>query len=66
MNCGKYKTENGSTVTITGKHCGIVTIQFDWLEEGGCIDCEPSTDVNEDVLYWSCDYCGGGQVRHIL
>ena len=57
-----YRTEKDSRVTVRmGK--GIV-VDFDWLEEGGCIDCEVDTDAmrvnNFYDLIWRCGLCGGG------
>lgn len=57
---GKYKTQAGSTMEITGKHGGISIVEFDWLEEGGCIDCVPEPYDDEGCLVWSCEECGGG------
>ena len=49
----KYRTANGSTVTISGEHGGIVEVEFDWLEEpGACVDCRPFFD--HGVLRWNC------------
>jgi len=45
---GTYQTKGGSTVTISGKHGGIVEVEFDWVEEdGACVDCVPSTSVEK-------------------
>jgi hypothetical protein len=58
---GKYTTAHGSTLEISGKHGGIGTISFDWVEEpGACPDCRPNPYPDEDRLTWSCDECGGG------
>lgn len=59
--CGEYRTTAGSVVTVTGAHCGIVRIEFDWLEEGGCIDCEPEPYPVDGDLLWHCNECGIGQ-----
>ena len=62
-----YKTKNGSTVTISGKHNGIVEISFDWFEEdNACVDCTVNVDSPNDYhtyreLMWVCNYCGGGR-----
>ena len=66
INSVTYKTAAGSVVTISGKHGGIIDVDFDWLEEGGCIDCFPALDPREiDYLYWHCDFCGGGKAKLI-
>jgi len=53
-----FTTEKGSTVEVNGLKYRIA---FDWLEEGGCVDCEP---VYEDgLLVWNCDYCDGGHAE---
>ena len=55
----KYKTKNGSIVVISGKHNGIIEIDFNWIEENNaCCDCEPF--VENDMLIWECKYCDGG------
>lgn len=59
--CGEYRTTAGSVVKISGARCGIVRVDFDWVEEGGCIDCEP--DLDGDELVWHCDVCGGGSAK---
>lgn len=68
---GKYKTEAGSIVVISGKHNGKARVDFDWLEEGGCIDCVPEPypeefGENDFRLIWFCDYCGGGNTKLII
>ena len=68
MTNGKYKTENGSTVEISGKHSGISSVVFDWLEEDACVDCEvepyPEEFDKDDLrLIWRCEYCGGGNAK---
>ena len=63
MNCGIYRTEAGSIVEITGKHCGVVSVDFDWFEEGGCCDCVPEPYPEEDLLVWNCVLCGGGSAK---
>lgn len=42
----KFKSAAGSTVTVSGKHQGVFTIDFDWFEEGACCDSYP--DFNND------------------
>jgi hypothetical protein len=61
---GTYRTAAGSTLKISGKHGGIVEVDFDWLEEpDACLDCSPSPYPDEDFLTWQCDYCGGGSAQ---
>lgn len=65
---GKYKTAAGSTLEVSGKHSGIYKVDFDWFEEGACIDCqcEPypeEWDKDDWRLIWHCDYCGGGNAK---
>lgn len=48
------RTKAGSTVDGN-------QITFDWLEEGGCIDCEP--EVIDGMLVWHCEHCGGGSAE---
>jgi hypothetical protein len=61
------KTEAGSTVRLKGAHGGDITIDFDWLEEGGCIDCEVDLDASRDTnwrrLVWACISCDGGSAN---
>lgn len=63
MKCGMYRTNNGSTVEITGRHCGVTRVEFDWLEEGGCCDCVVEVYPDGDELCWHCDACGGGAAK---
>lgn len=65
---GKYETEKGSMLEISGKYGCIARVNFDWLEEDGCIDCqcEPypeEFDDNDWRIVWNCEYCGGGNAR---
>ena len=60
MNNGKYRTEAGSEVTVSGEHSGKFVIDFDWLEEGACCDCRPSVDLRSGYLMWDCRWCQGG------
>ena len=60
---GKYITNNGSTMTITGKHGGISEVNFNWLDEGACIDCEPEPYDEDGHLTWHCVICGGGRAK---
>lgn len=67
---GTYRTEAGSTVTISGAHSGISRVEFDWLEEGGCCECAVNgyPVENDDGLYltWACNECGGGRAKLAL
>jgi len=68
MNNGKYKTEAGSTVIISGKYSGVSEIEFDWYEEKACADCKPEPypeEFNPDDwrLVWYCDFCNGGNAK---
>ena len=63
MKNGKYKTDAGSTMTISGKYGGISTVEFDWLEEKACIECQPEPYDDDGYLVWQCDYCGGGEAK---
>lgn len=63
-----YRTEHGSTVRVSGKHRGIISIEFDWFEEDACPDAHPTADVSDPhdpVLSWECDCCGYGEARLI-
>lgn len=50
-------------MTIGGPHGGISEVEFDWLEEGGCIDCVPHAYDDDGYLVWDCDQCGGGSTE---
>jgi len=61
-----YTTAKGSTVEVWGAHRGRVTISFDWLEEGACIEAVPDACVanpGDEMLNWSCGCCGSGSAR---
>ena len=67
---GKYHTEAGSTVDISGKHGGISAASFDWFAEpDACCDCkaqvypEPWDFAGQWRLVWKCEQCGGGSAR---
>ena len=58
-----YSTAAGSRVEISGKHRSISTIDFDWFEEGACVEAKRNVNVelgDEPRLHWYCDCCGGG------
>lgn len=63
MPAGKYRTAEGSTVVISGKHNGIATVEFDWLEENACCDCRVNPYPEDGYLTWDCDECGGGRAK---
>lgn len=52
---GIYKTKAGSIVKVSGKHGGVVEIDFDWFEENACCDSHPWID--DGFLCWACDCC---------
>lgn len=60
---GKYRTESGSTMTISGKHGGISEVDFDWFEEDACIECSVESYDQDGYLVWYCDECGGGSAK---
>lgn len=65
MECGLYRTEAGSEVEITGGHCGISEISFEWFEEDNACDCcevhaYPDWNGGAWELIWTCELCGGG------
>ena len=61
MTNGEYETKCGSRVTMGGNgQCS--NIVFEWFdEERACFDCNPY--VEDDMLIWDCDYCGGGSAE---
>lgn len=61
-----YRTAAGSEVEISGKHNGIVTIDFDWFEENACPEARPVADTlhpDDPVLTWCCPCCDPGAAR---
>ena len=67
---GIYKTANGSTVKISGKHSGIVEIEFDRYSEDACDYCQvqkyPELFAENDWrLVWYCEKCRGGNAKLI-
>lgn len=57
----RWRTACGSTVEVSGQHHGVVTIDFDWFEEGACIEAARSVSVEigpEPMLHWECACCG--------
>lgn len=61
---GKYRTDAGSTLEVSGKHGGISTVEFEWLEEpGACMDCHASAYDDEGYLVWHCDLHDGGRAK---
>lgn len=63
MKNGQYVTLGGSTLTVRGDHSGIFDLEFDWVEEMACPECEPRVEPDEDFLVWDCEECGGGSSR---
>jgi hypothetical protein len=64
-----YRTERGSWVEISGKHRGVSVIDFDWLEEGACIEAYPTCETynpSDAWLYWHCECCGHGQAKLVV
>lgn len=58
MSTEHYATDRGSTVEVSGKYRGRLTISFDWFEEGACPDAQPSVDViapGDAMLSWCCN-----------
>ncbi len=55
----EYVSEKGSTVKVTGKYSGIFTIDFDWFEEGACVEAHPefNNDDNEPAIIACCECC---------
>ena len=60
---GDYVTASGSEMRVKGKHGGVSIVAFDWLEEGGCVECEPQAYDQDGDLVWDCNYCGGGRAK---
>ena len=55
-----YKTKSGSTAKVYRK---TVHIDFDWMGEGACLDCNPYFDEKEILLEWNCVFCDGGKAE---
>jgi hypothetical protein len=61
---GEYRTEKGSTMTITGPFGGISVVSFDWVEEEpACVDCVPEPYDDDGYLVWTCNVCDGGRAK---
>lgn len=56
---GTYHTAAGSTLDVISRPDGCHWIEVDWLQEGGCLDCEPALTA-DGALVWDCPVCGGG------
>jgi hypothetical protein len=58
------RTSNGSEVRFDLRHGGRVSVDFNWFEENGCIDCEVDLDASRasgwTMLVWGCCECTGG------
>ena len=63
MQNGRYETENGSVMVISGEHGGESRIVFDWVEEDACCDCEVEAYDVDGYLVWHCEVCGGGKAE---
>jgi len=50
-------------MVISGKHGGISTVEFDWVEEDACVECQVESYDIDGYLVWHCDYCGGGKAK---
>lgn len=56
---GIYRTAHGSTMEISGKHGGISSVSFDWLEEdNACMDCEVEPYDSDGYMVWRCRHTG--------
>lgn len=61
-----YRSSAGSEVTVSGKHMGIVAIDFDWFEEDGCIEADAEfdrSDPKDPAIIATCECCGTQRVR---
>jgi len=52
-----YMSENGSKVKEFGKHLGAYEIDFDWFEDGACIEGAPIWDKEEKCILSACGCC---------
>lgn len=57
---GHYRTAAGSQMWISGDHGGRSVVEFDWVEEGACCDCQAQPYEVDGMLTWHCDECDGG------
>jgi hypothetical protein len=62
---GTYKTEAGAVLTVSGKHGGVFSLDWDWIdEETACDNCEPEPipewDGENWFINWYCEACDGG------
>jgi hypothetical protein len=62
---GRYHTAAGSTLVLSGRIGGIAELVFDWLEEGGCVECVPDPYPDDGCLTWTCEHCEGGSTLWI-
>lgn len=61
-----YRSAAGSEVTVSGKHMGIVTIDFDWFEEEACIEADPyfdRDDRQDPAIIATCECCGSQRIQ---
>jgi len=60
---GDYKTQHGSTMTIS-RNGGKSVVEFDFFEESNaCCDCQVDAYEYDGYMTWSCDYCGCGRAK---
>jgi len=52
-----YISEKGSMVREFGKHLGSFEIDFDWLEEGACVESVPYWERDDKCIIAACDCC---------
>jgi len=52
-----YISENGSMVREFGKHLGSFEINFDWFEEGACVESAPHWERDDNCIVALCDCC---------
>jgi len=60
---GTYRTAAGSEMRVSGLRSGVSAVNFDWVEEGACVDCQPNVYDDDGYLVWDCDDCGGGKAK---
>lgn len=61
---GRYVTEAGSVVVISGERGERVETTFDWVEEPyACCECVVDPYPVGDRLTWECTHCGRGSAQ---